>query len=105
MCPVCGFNRLPRPAAEFLICSCCGTEFENDDFEKSHEELRAQWLRDGTQWFSRATHPPAGWSAYEQLKSAGFISRYSSNVAVSAMSTEQRQPALRLDSPVRFVWA
>ena len=30
-CPVCGYDQLPGPPANFSICSCCGTEFGNDD--------------------------------------------------------------------------
>ena len=39
-CPVCMFDRLPYPPADYHICPCCGTEFGNDDAEFSHDQLR-----------------------------------------------------------------
>jgi hypothetical protein len=73
-CPVCGYDRLTRPPADFYICPCCGTEFGNDDFETSHAELRGRWLRNHAPWFSRATPPPPYWNAYGQLRRAGLLS-------------------------------
>lgn len=34
---------------------CCGTEFEVDDDELSHAELRTMWVEIGSPWFSRAS--------------------------------------------------
>lgn len=72
-CPVCGYDRMTHPPSDFYICPCCGTEFENDDFETSHAELRRRWLRRGARWFSRATPAPHLWNPYQQLRRAGFL--------------------------------
>lgn len=68
LCPVCGYNKMARPPEDFYICPCCGTEFENDDFETSHAELRRRWEDRGMQWFSRHTPPPPFWSPKIQLE-------------------------------------
>jgi len=74
MCPVCGYTRLPRPPEDYLICSCCGTEFGYDDFadnddqrERRWIDLRRGWLERGAPWFSVAVRPPANWNPYVQL--------------------------------------
>jgi hypothetical protein len=73
VCPVCGFDGLDEPAydshrcASFGICSCCGTEFGYDDSSRTHAELRAEWIRNGKLWWSRATAPPMGWDPAQQL--------------------------------------
>jgi hypothetical protein len=79
-CPVCGFDRLPGPPEDYLICPSCGTEFGYDDFAESHEErqerwveLRHRWLNQGARWFSRATPPPVDWNPYSQLLSTGLV--------------------------------
>src|SRR5882724_9704767 len=72
-CPVCGYNELSNPPKDYMICPCCGTEFGNDDFEVSHEELRKAWLRAGAQWFSEHTPKPSDWSPSMQLIGAGLI--------------------------------
>jgi hypothetical protein len=71
-CPVCGYDRMLRPPAAGYICPCCGMEFELDDDELSHDELRRRWIARGKRWFSNATPPPAGWNATLQLVRAGF---------------------------------
>ena len=78
-CTVCGYADLDEPpvdehgSASFSICPCCGTEFGYDDASRSHEELRQLWVATGAPWFSKATLPPAGWDATNQLKTAGFL--------------------------------
>ena len=69
VCPVCGYSGLELPAADFTICSSCGTEFELDDEIRTHDELRRAWLAAGAPWFSAAVRPPVGWREYriEQL--------------------------------------
>ncbi len=52
---------------DWLICPCCGTEFENDDVRKSHQELRDGWVSRGVPWFSTTTQPPVNWDPYRQL--------------------------------------
>ncbi len=71
-CPVCGYDQMTHPPNDYYICPCCGTEFENDDFETSHTELRKQWLNSGARWFSRATLSPPNWNPYTQLIHAGL---------------------------------
>jgi hypothetical protein len=72
MCPVCGFDRMLRPAAVGYICPCCGVEFEVDDYELGHGELRRQWIAKGMLWFSRITPSPAEWDPSAQLNRAGY---------------------------------
>ncbi len=67
-CPVCFFNQLEEPPRPYNICDCCGTEFGVDDEELSHEELRAQWVASGANWFFKL--PPIGWNAEIQLRAA-----------------------------------
>lgn len=76
MCPVCGYDRMLRPPAVGYICPCCGVEFEVDDYELSHEELRRLWIARGRHWFSHATPPPPGWNALLQLERAGYGNLY-----------------------------
>ena len=71
-CPVCGYDRLDKPPADFAICPCCGTEFGYDDYAASIEELRLRWIRSGAPWFSRHTPPPPAWNPYRQLLQAGL---------------------------------
>ena len=75
LCPVCGYNELFSPPKNDMICPCCGTQFGYDDFQKTHEQLRENWLREGTPWHSRRTLPPVGWSAEIQLAQAGYTIR------------------------------
>ena len=69
MCPVCYYPDMPYPAQEYNICPCCGTEFENDDRDRSHAQLRAYWIGSGARWFFR--QPPALWNPWSQLAQAG----------------------------------
>jgi hypothetical protein len=66
ICPVCFYDGLLDPPEAYTICDCCGTEFENDDEEFTHEELRTEWLRSGANWFFG--DPPAGWNAWKQAQ-------------------------------------
>lgn len=70
MCPVCFYDAMPYPAVGYDICPCCGTEFGNDDFDASHEQLRAQWVGRGMPWFFRT--PPLGWNPLRQTMLGGF---------------------------------
>jgi hypothetical protein len=72
-CPVCGYDRLDDPPADYNICECCGTEFGYHDSTFAHAELRDRWVRNGARWHSRAFPPPSGWSAHEQLVRAGHL--------------------------------
>jgi hypothetical protein len=76
-CPVCGFAGLTEPHVDvtgsptYSICPCCGTQFGADDLEKSHEELRAEWIAQGAAWWSQKEPAPSGWDARKQLASFG----------------------------------
>lgn len=72
-CPVCGYAALPRPPKQFGICPCCGTEFELDDDEKSHLQLRIEWLDAGAPWFSTRMSVPPNWNPLQQLAKAGLL--------------------------------
>lgn len=81
LCPVCGFDGLRHPAKDDMICPCCGTQFGYDDFAKTHEDLREEWLAKGAVWQSRQIPPPAGWSPRMQLARAGLPGRSLSTAA------------------------
>jgi hypothetical protein len=72
LCPVCGFE-MREPPRDFAICPSCGTEFGYDDAKRSHLDLRLEWMRAGTPWFSTNTHPPFQWNAWAQLRNAGYV--------------------------------
>jgi len=69
-CPVCAYDKLEHPPMDFHICPSCGTEFWNDDEEKSHAELRHEWIANGAPWFFG--NAPVGWNPWMQLISAGY---------------------------------
>jgi len=71
-CPVCGFDQLDEPPARFSICPSCGTEFENDDYDVSHAELRRRWIAAGARWWSAHDPIPDGWSPVDQLRRSGY---------------------------------
>ena len=73
VCPVCGYNGLQYPPANFTICPSCYTEFGYDDATLTHEALRREWIQNGMQWeASNITPPPPGWNPVQQLLDAGF---------------------------------
>src|SRR5438046_186115 len=71
-CPVCGYDDLQAPPANFTVCPCCGTEFGQSDFDVSHSDLRTAWVRRGYPWFDPGTPHPPGWDPERQLDVAGF---------------------------------
>jgi hypothetical protein len=73
-CPVCGFDRLELPPANFSICACCGTEFGYDDRVLTHKQLMRIWIRRGFPWFDEAEERPDNWNPGEQLQRAGLDS-------------------------------
>jgi len=73
LCPVCGYWNLPRPAADDLICPCCGTQFGYHDYAISHDALRHQWIHAGARWHSRVHASPPGWDAQMQLIRSGLL--------------------------------
>jgi hypothetical protein len=70
LCPVCGYD-LKEPAADSLICVCCGTQYGYHDSTASHSELRERWMSGGAKWHSRRILPPPDWSLVNQLRSIG----------------------------------
>ena len=76
-CPVCGFNGLDEPpydaygCATFEICPCCGIQFGYDDFSRTHEALRAEWVDRGMPWWSQSRKPPVNWDAAAQCHTLG----------------------------------
>ena len=70
-CPVCFYDGLPYPPADYHICLCCGTEFGNDDADFSPAQLREMWIESGARWFFR--EPPAEWNPWVQLVKAGML--------------------------------
>jgi len=82
ICPVCGYDQLSNPplaklvngkliysylegAHQFDICPCCGIEFGNEDFEKTWEELRVEWIESGFSWHYGTK--PNNWNPKKQL--------------------------------------
>lgn len=49
-CPVCEYA-MDAPAADYNICSSCGTEFGFDDRSLSHADLRQEWIARGRRRF------------------------------------------------------
>jgi hypothetical protein len=68
-CPVCGYAFMDAPPKDYEICSCCGTEFGNDDEFMTHAELRSRWIHKGAPWFYG--HPPMNWNPWWQLTVVG----------------------------------
>ncbi len=90
LCPVCGYNKMARPPEDFYICPCCGTEFENDDFETTYAELRYRWEDRGMQWFSRNTPQPLYWNPEIQLEN---LSRFENAPKHTTVQTLQEGDA------------
>ena len=70
LCPVCGYDKLEFPPANFSICACCGTEFGYDDRVLTHYQLREKWILDGCAWFDEVEQQPNGWNPYVQMMNA-----------------------------------
>lgn len=71
-CPVCGYDRLEFPPANFSICGCCGTEFGYDDRVLAHGQLTQKWVDAGCPWFDPDEPQPEGWNEWKQLIDAGL---------------------------------
>jgi hypothetical protein len=67
ICPVCGYNQLDEPPTRFEVCPSCGTEFGNDDYFNTHDELRAKWIANGMSWWDAPEYRPPDWNPKEQL--------------------------------------
>lgn len=64
LCHVCGYKSAGYPWGEnslkpsFEICSCCGTEFGNDDATpKGVRQARAKWMENGYPWVKSELKP------------------------------------------------
>ena len=53
MCPVCDYDKMIEAPRNYKICPCCGTEFGYDDFDKSNQQLREEWIAGGRLWWSK----------------------------------------------------
>ena len=71
-CPVCGYDNLRCPVADYSICPCCHTEFGVSDYSWSHDVLRRIWLERGANWGSKRVAEPPDWSPAEQLSNIGY---------------------------------
>lgn len=71
-CPVCGYDKLRRPPADYSICPCCSTEFGSSDFSWTHEKLRQDWIEAGGRWCPDFLPEPPRWSAVEHLRNIGY---------------------------------
>lgn len=90
MCPVCGYPELDEKPSNHEICPSCGTQFGYDDYLRSHEAIRQQWLNSGAEWFLKG-YEPYGWNAFTQLRSAGFLKIQEESNTSSASGTANRK--------------
>jgi hypothetical protein len=65
---------MPYEPKYYNICPCCGTEFANDDQDKTHNELRQEWVLAGMNFFFR--EPPEKWDPLEQLMKGRELMTY-----------------------------
>ncbi|MGI8883517.1 MAG: hypothetical protein ACR2IA_04655 [Pyrinomonadaceae bacterium] len=73
-CPVCGFDKLWRPADDDLICPSCGTQFGYTDANNTHSQLRQRWIDNGKQWYSPVLPRPLDFNPdYQLRKLHGFV--------------------------------
>jgi predicted RNA-binding Zn-ribbon protein involved in translation (DUF1610 family) len=68
ICPVCGYDKLWRPAEDDLICPSCGTQFGYTDAIRTHSQLRQRWIDNGKQWYSPVFPKPLDFNADFQLQ-------------------------------------
>lgn len=96
LCPVCGFSKLPRPPKDYLICPCCGTEFEADDFETSHSALRQKWMADGMKWYSRRTPEPYDYNPSLQVRNLlGFNEKPITESSIGIVELDYSEHTIR----------
>ena len=86
-CPICGYDKMPRPPEDYTICPSCGTEFWIDDVEYTPDELRARWINTGYAWHSRVVPRPADWHPVKQLERAMNPLRALTNTRYVAIPT------------------
>jgi hypothetical protein len=100
-CPVCGYANLELPPSGFEICPSCGTEFEYHDAQRSHEELRFEWIANGMHWYSHSLQPPNNWNPLQQLMVAGHV-RIETGPAALGTSTQQEYDIYHKNFKVHF---
>lgn len=71
---------MPDAPQDYNICPCCGTEFGNDDEQRTTAELRSYWVSTGAKWFYKDA--PAMWNPWFQLVMAGVKLPYPTTVSV-----------------------
>lgn len=71
-CPVCGYDHLEYPPADYNICPVCATEFRYHDAYLSHADLRQRWLQKGAPWWDTETPKPRHWDPIAQLRNIGY---------------------------------
>jgi hypothetical protein len=81
-CPVCFYARMPHTPTEYNICPCCGTEFEADDEDFTHAELRNFWIAKGAPWFFRQA--PVLWNPWKQLMESGVDIPYARTASTNS---------------------
>lgn len=86
-CPVCGYNELELPPADFAICPSCGTEFGYHDATASIEELRQRWIGRDMPWTSQALPRPPAWDPWTQLWRVGNLER-----VMDTQASDRRMP-------------
>jgi len=102
-CPVCGYDGLEYPPAEFMICPSCGTEFGNDDFELSYAELRQRWINNGMRWWSDARAAPKGWNPFRQLQQfTGILYAARETTSTQYQDLTVNKPVVRISGGVEF---
>ena len=100
-CPVCAYKGLRYPPSDYTICPSCGTEFGYDDFSRSYEDLRQDWIMRHMPWFSTATPRPANWSPVAQLLAGGFLQVVNKQAGGTSRSeTRIGQQSVRLQASV-----
>lgn len=86
LCPVCYFDKLENPPlkSSYDICPSCGTEFGYDDEEKSYEELRSEWIKNGMKWWNVFQQPPNDWDPLIQLERISQLDLFFEKFDISA---------------------
>ncbi len=85
-CPVCGFNELPYPPEDWMICPCCNTMFGYSDVQWGNDVLRKEWIQTGAKWGSDDISQPEYWSPIQQLLNIGYHVSDSDKIAIASMS-------------------
>ena len=81
-CPVCGYNELPHPPEDWMICPCCHTMFGYSDENWGINELRKEWIQMGAKWGSEDIPVPENWSAIKQLRNIDYVVTNNDRIAI-----------------------